>query len=547
MNYAQTLTAFGIFALAATLSWFLWYANYQFGSGSGSNGDFYFAGTDENGNQLRLKVQYMGKGNSAANVIDYEIKQVHFDQEVNAQPGDYVVFQSPWNGESDSMVYFLSINSHNLNADGWHCTKIGNGNSQSDFQSWGYWDANDASAAGDLEYYLPLTITSSNGHTAQIYAKASRASTSSPWEITDIGGYNQNTVFSSNVGLYQSFLPSSVPAFTNWAACEYPIDEELEGKDFEVEDLRAMIELEKELGVQLTDLTEEEFHAQEAEKAKKLTEQDVVVSNSGSCDDRHWIYIGSRAYAGNAGSSITTACGYWCSSTYTTANGGALGSGTNTGVRCSKSGERIFAFTGSQNSNDWWNNIAGAFSTRSPNSVHSGFKTEADSYTTWVNQYKSGWSKLTFVGHSLGGAVAAVQAVYNKNYGPTIGIVTYGQPQTFKDASGAFSGINGGYKRFVTQDRKDCWHSPDSQDPVTGVAGILGYKHGGSAKYKVKKWRASWSWGICSNKYSGWQTYNCGPTAITGWVNVNLHYGQRYQDYIGSAGSDTYNPRITSG
>jgi hypothetical protein len=155
-----------------------------------------------------------------------------------------------------------------------------------------------------------------------------------------------------------------------------------------------------------------------------------------------------------------------------------------------------FAFRGSDDAHDWISNAAGLFSKTNVNgrTCHGGFVNEFNKLKSWLDSSSGGnvgsCSNPSWIGHSLGGAIAAVARLhYNKGT-----VYTYGQPQWLDDSSGCL--FSGGHRVF------------HESDPVAGnLFGLMStYWHAQSGT-ELRHYtdtvctRRHW-WGGCRSSYT---------------------------------------------
>jgi hypothetical protein len=189
-----------------------------------------------------------------------------------------------------------------------------------------------------------------------------------------------------------------------------------------------------------------------------LAELDEQIASAEEGSDHHRSLLERRSLASKAGKMMQEAynrCDY---------NG-------NNGQACGYSDGCMFAFRGSNapfswdGLQDWWANIFEAFSSSSKYgpTMHGGFVGEFDKIKGGsggiVSAIAGCGSSATFVGHSLGGAIAVVA----REYAGTGTVYTFGAPAVYKNEE---SCSYNGYRMM------------HEGDPVTLLAGVAGYDHG---------------------------------------------------------------------
>jgi len=162
--------------------------------------------------------------------------------------------------------------------------------------------------------------------------------------------------------------------------------------------------------------------------------------------------------------------------------GGSLPTSAD-GQACYMQSDCNFAFRGSDDNADWVDNIGGAWlNTENVNgrSVHAGFFNQFNNLRTaaGLDAKVEACSNPTFIGHSLGGAMANVAHTY---YGKGE-INTYAGASPYKDTDIFISG-------------KRTYHE---YDPVPYLANFEDFEHGGGATYKIHwKCTSGKSWSLC--------------------------------------------------
>eukprot|EP00520_Triparma_pacifica_P006994 CAMPEP_0118644760 /NCGR_PEP_ID=MMETSP0785-20121206/7121_1 /TAXON_ID=91992 /ORGANISM="Bolidomonas pacifica, Strain CCMP 1866" /LENGTH=474 /DNA_ID=CAMNT_0006536561 /DNA_START=883 /DNA_END=2307 /DNA_ORIENTATION=+ len=190
-----------------------------------------------------------------------------------------------------------------------------------------------------------------------------------------------------------------------------------------------------------------------------------------------------------------------------------------------------FAFRGSDDNADWADNILGAAGIVSKNGawIHKGFYNQLNTLiqNTNINSQVNGCGNPTFIGHSLGGALANVAHTYwNKG-----SINTYAGASPYMGRRSVSCTENyrhcwwrkwWHYKCETRSRSTTCnrWHHVSGKrtyhesDPVPYAANIAGYNHGGGIGYRIE-WVTDRAWWCCFDwcGYNGrWESRHRGET-----------------------------------
>ena len=241
----------------------------------------------------------------------------------------------------------------------------------------------------------------------------------------------------------------------------------------------------------------------------------------------HNIYFGSFSYASVKCNAETTNGDYFgiCS--------GALEWGAS----------RYFVFSGSNNAGDWEADME-AVSVMNTEvginmRVHSGFN---DKFYQWkpyidaeidLNQCQ-GLSVI--MGHSLGGAVARLTALYMKGKGCNVKVITAGEPAAFINPSSnqnlvALAADDIRFQNFETYTGNCNTLRPNLRDPIANAAGSVGYEH--ISKPTVNNFwsEAKFKWPTCRDK-TVYNTIMPTVTPIIGDVDIELHLTDTYWNFV---------------
>lgn len=455
LKLSMAFALFGLVALGAILSWYFWYTTTSL-----SAQQFYFAGTDAStGAMLRLR---------AYNPNSYSVTRVDF--EVYSPGTQWQLWRSQYNdAETDSWFGFYATD---FAAPGtWVCTWVGNGNMNGNtggadtFATLGLDLSNDFGATGGVTYFQ---INDANGNTIVTVPVAFGNG-----RISNFGGYAV-TAFSNNPNDYVSFQPS-LAAPSSSLPCSNPLTDNAEA---------------------------------------------VVESNTAPlCGSwaSMFAFLQKRVY------SDLTATTTWCSGQSTAVTCSptvkrtdSLGwSGVDRAYRCTSTAYgNIVSFSGSDDVVDWLRNLTATSRSIWGMTAHNGFYTKFSLWQTWVDSVASS-SRTTFNGHSLGGAIANMAAVYWKTRFPTanVGIVTSGAPSAFKTPhSSVYTGMTN--RRYVNKKQGCGLLVPNQRDQVTVIADVVGFAHPSSASALIHQ-----------KTCSGWSTADIRVIPIVGDVNlVHVEY-----------------------
>jgi len=445
---------FGLVALAATLSWYFWSA-----TRSVAASQFYFAGTDPSSNsQIRLR---------AWNQLSYTETTVDFEIYSVPAAGQWQLWRSANNvAETDPWFGFYATDSSSAGA--WTCTMVGNGNMNGNtnggatFATLGSSLFTSMGSAGGITYF-PIIDTSTGATIVNVPVVFSATS------ISNFGGFAV-TAFSNDVTRYASFQPT-LAAPSPFLPCSNPL----------LEDYQAVVE---------------------SDTAPLCTSHPSLFS-----------FLQKRSY------SDVTATTSWCTGSATAVTCSPTTSKTDTvlawsgkdrAYKCtSTTYGTIVTFSGSDDIPDWLRNVSGTTSAVFSMSAHKGFYTKFQLWQSWLDTAAS-TSKTTFNGHSLGGAIANVAAVYWKNKYSTaaVSVVTNGAPSSFKTPhSAVYSAFT--HRRYVNKKAGCGLLSPNQRDQVTVVADLLGFAHPSTATVNINQ-----------KTCSGWSTGDLSIIPIVGDVNL---------------------------
>lgn len=139
--------------------------------------------------------------------------------------------------------------------------------------------------------------------------------------------------------------------------------------------------------------------------------------------------------------------------------------------------EIVFSVRGSNNIRNWISNIAFAWSDCpfvSDCKVHTGFQAAWNELSGGVRDAVSSTLaanpgyRVVATGHSLGGAVATLGAVYMRHSGIEVDVYSYGSPRVGNDK----------FANFVTSQRAGEFRVTHTDDPVPRLPPIVfGYRH----------------------------------------------------------------------
>jgi len=173
----------------------------------------------------------------------------------------------------------------------------------------------------------------------------------------------------------------------------------------------------------------------------------------------------------------------------------------------------VFAFAGSDDVEDWVSNAQIVPANENGKQVHTGFLAEFNSLKDEINARCNCYATTcTFVGHSLGGAIADVARLH---YGRGA-VTTFGKPQVFWQDYGCFVGGTRVYHE---------------SDPVAGnLFGILGLFWHASGSDEIYE-NCRWNWCTCG-WFCGYPCYQCsgprirsrGCTDNSGSFDTNFDY-----------------------
>jgi len=176
-----------------------------------------------------------------------------------------------------------------------------------------------------------------------------------------------------------------------------------------------------------------------------------------------------------------------------------------------------FAFRGSDDFQDWVSNAAGVFYSTWIGGVrlHAGFAFEFYKLRSKMQSSVNGCSNPTWIGHSLGGAIATVASNY---YGKG-SVHTFGMPQTYDDNKGC---------------RKSGTRMFHEYDPVAGnlYGAMSSYWHAqaGTEIYYHSCKKRNW-WGSCKSKKYRTRGTSCTKHSGTWDVNFGAHSMDNYEKY----------------
>jgi len=445
---------FGLVAMGAILAWYFTYSG-------ASSYDYSFEGVDESGNKLRATANYVADPYGGYSTrIDYEV--------INnpASATTWAIFKSAYNyAESDPWFGFMNINYGDA---AWICTKVSNGNQSQNggtgtsFDSLGLGVFSAQGAAGGLTYF-----TISGASTGAIYIPVAVSNAG----VTNYGGFSV-TSFKFGAASLVSFK-TGLPALPALSSCA-------------------------------------NYAANESEAVVESDAAPVCTKFASL-----FAFLQKRTYATNAaanfctGSATAAVCGATMSKTDTV----LIWTGTDRAFSCTNASYgTILSVSGSDDLTDWLKNLL--ITTKSWNGMttHNGFLSK---YNTWAAQYTT-WmgsaTKITFNGHSLGGAVSTIAAVAKKAASPTatVQMVTCGCPAAFKAPhSAAFTGMV--HKRHVNFEQKP-WYLPNQRDVVSAVTGVVGFSHASTHA-------------LLSQTLNGgsWSSAATSVTALIGDVQISLH------------------------
>lgn len=440
LKLSMAVGLFGLVALAAILSWYFAYS-------SAPQTDFYFEGTDDTGSQIRLSATGYNT------LVDFEILAT------DAGTTSWKLYRSAQNyAEVDPFFGFYNINSGDA---AWTCTKIGNGNIDGNtngaatFSQLGSALNTQYGDAGGVTYFK--IIDTATGLTKVIIPVAFSSA-----GVTNFGGY-KSTLFQWATKSVVSFK-TGLPALPSEATCVYPV----------AGDAGAVVE-------SATTPLCTSFPSLFAFLQKK------AYSDS----------LGASTYC--TGSATAVSCGV---STMKTDTMGWL-DGKDRAITCtSATYGKIISFSGSDDVVDWLRNVMGTRISFNGMMAHSGFQRKFSLWQTYVDANASA-AKTTFNGHSLGGAVANLAAVYFKAKYATavVAIVTCGAPASFTTPhTAAYTGlVNKRYVNFL----KNPWYLPNQRDVVSVVSGVLGFAHPSTAPI------------LYNTKDAGTGAYSTAATSVT--------------------------------
>jgi len=140
-------------------------------------------------------------------------------------------------------------------------------------------------------------------------------------------------------------------------------------------------------------------------------------------------------------------------------------------------------------------------------------RTAVTSATTRFNT-----TKVTFVGHSLGGAIALLDAVYFKVNFPslTIAVRTYGMPRVGDQA----------FVNWVDANLKDQVRITNTEDPIPIVPGrFMGYKHPSGEVHIVNPLIGTTKWYSCAGQDNTSPNCSIGDTPNVFGSNILDHLG----------------------
>jgi hypothetical protein len=191
----------------------------------------------------------------------------------------------------------------------------------------------------------------------------------------------------------------------------------------------------------------------------------------------------------------------------------------------------LFSFRGSDDNADWADNILGAAGIESKNGawIHAGFYNQLQALVsqTNINSEVNGCGNPTFIGHSLGGALANVAHTYwNKG-----SINTYAGASPYmgrRTVSCTESYRHCWWRKWwhykcenrSRQSTCNTWHHTSGKrtyhenDPVPYAANIAGYNHGGGVGYRIE-WttdRAWWCYFDWCGSNGRWESKHKGET-----------------------------------
>jgi len=159
------------------------------------------------------------------------------------------------------------------------------------------------------------------------------------------------------------------------------------------------------------------------------------------------------------------------------------------GVTIFKDGDLYIAFRGTSDLTDWCTDANGLFKKRPywlpVGSAHWGFANRFESIRPSLEEkvslYKDATDRVTVIGHSLGGAIAELCALYYKGLSPRV--ITFGSPRVFSNNAAAY------YEEFLGKNTlRVTNHHADSIPAV--APGVLGYKHVGQNIRNDVPWSA---------------------------------------------------------
>jgi len=208
------------------------------------------------------------------------------------------------------------------------------------------------------------------------------------------------------------------------------------------------------------------------------------------------------------------------------------------GNACARKFGCTFAFRGSDDIDDWIANIGGAFWTRNVDGleVHGGFydefsgllsKTSTATGNNMEYDIDNCGSSTTFVGHSLGGAMATMAFNYFKaKTGWLASVYTFGSPMVYKNFQGPST-----CRRTRSQGMR-IFHEGD---PVAGRIGGamttgfgLSHQQEGQEIYRSCADRSWWGW---CDRYS-YQMKDAGCSSDSGWFDYTVNKHMMGDGYI---------------
>lgn len=407
---------FGLVALAAILSWY-------FAFSAAPSADFYFEGTDETGNQIKVS--------AIGNKVDFEILST------DAVASTWKLYKTAQSyADTDAFFGFFNINSGDA---AWACTKVASGASISSFSSLGSALNAQYGAEGGVSFFK---LSDSNGVTQSLIPVAFSAA-----GVTNFGGYQQ-TAFSFGAQDLVSFK-TGLPALPELSICVEPVADATESADAVVESATAPVC--------------SSFPSLFAFLQKRSYATSAAATFCSTSSTRVVCTATTSRLVSQAGWFSTTDRAFTCTSaTY----------------------GKIISFSGSDDILDWIANVAGVKLPKFGMLVHGGFWAK---FTVWesyilANAGKTG--KTTFNGHSLGGAIASIASIHWKRLYPaaTVATVTCGAPAAFTSHSSTYTSIV--HRRYVNFHEFSKWYNtllPDQRDAVSVITTVMGFTWPSSA------------------------------------------------------------------